>query len=191
MFDIAWSELALIGVVALVVIGPKDLPVALYTAGKWMRKARLLARDFQSHLDDMVRQAELEDLRKQAQKVAQFDLTAEVTKMVDPTDSVRQALEINPTASLTATEVRPAPTVAPEGTPEGTIETQPEAQSAEAELPAIGSPAMPLILPESTPEAAAEPVPVAPVAFREAAPTAPPPPHAEHAGADAPAPTKS
>ncbi|WP_100085358.1 Sec-independent protein translocase protein TatB, partial [Nitrospirillum viridazoti] len=84
MFDIAWSELALIGVVALVVIGPKDLPVALYTAGKWMRKARLLARDFQSHLDDMVRQAELEDLRKQAQKVAQFDLTAEVTKMGGP-----------------------------------------------------------------------------------------------------------
>ncbi|MEC4594889.1 MULTISPECIES: Sec-independent protein translocase protein TatB [Nitrospirillum] len=187
MFDIAWSELALIGVVALVVIGPKDLPVALYTAGKWMRKARLLARDFQSHLDDMVRQAELEDLRKQAQKVAQFDLTAEVTKMVDPTDSVRQALEINPTASLTATEVTPAPTAAPEGasegSPEGTIETQPKVEPAEAELPAIGSPAMPLILPESTPEAAAEPVPVAPVAA--------PAPHAEHAGADAPALTKS
>ncbi|MEA1652434.1 Sec-independent protein translocase protein TatB [Nitrospirillum sp. BR 11164] len=184
MFDIAWSELALIGVVALVVIGPKDLPVALYTAGKWMRKARLLARDFQSHLDDMVRQAELEDLRKQAQKVAQFDLTAEVTKMVDPTDSVRQALEINPTASLTATEVTPAPTAAPQETPggeapEGTLEAQPGAQPADAELPAIGSPAMPLILPESTSEAAAEPVPVAPA------------PHAEHAGADAPAPAKS
>ncbi|TWB23270.1 sec-independent protein translocase protein TatB [Nitrospirillum amazonense] len=183
MFDIAWSELALIGVVALVVIGPKDLPVALYTAGKWMRKARLLARDFQSHLDDMVRQAELEDLRKQAQKVAQFDLTAEVTKMVDPTDSVRQALEINPTASLTATEVTPAPTSAPDGTVEGSADAKP----AEPELPAIGSPAMPLILPESTPEAAAEPVPVAPAAM----PVATPAPHAEHAGADAPAPAKS
>ncbi|MDZ5648376.1 Sec-independent protein translocase protein TatB [Nitrospirillum sp. BR 11828] len=183
MFDIAWSELALIGVVALVVIGPKDLPVALYTAGKWMRKARLLARDFQSHLDDMVRQAELEDLRKQAQKVAQFDLTAEVTKMVDPTDSVRQALEINPTASLTATEVTSAPTAAPEF---GTVEDHPEVKSAESELPApelpaIGSPAMPLILPESTPEAAAEPVPVAP----------PPVTHADPAGAEAPVPTKS
>ncbi|MEE3622399.1 Sec-independent protein translocase protein TatB [Nitrospirillum sp. BR 11752] len=183
MFDIAWSELALIGVVALVVIGPKDLPVALYTAGKWMRKARLLARDFQSHLDDMVRQAELEDLRKQAQKVAQFDLTAEVTKMVDPTDSVRQALEINPTASLTATEVTPTPTAAPES---GTVEVHPEVKPAESELsapelPAIGSPAMPLILPESTPEAAAEPLPVAP----------PPVTHADPAGAEAPVPTKS
>ncbi|MDG3443874.1 Sec-independent protein translocase protein TatB [Nitrospirillum amazonense] len=179
MFDIAWSELALIGVVALVVIGPKDLPVALYTAGKWMRKARLLARDFQSHLDDMVRQAELEDLRKQAQKVAQFDLTAEVTKMVDPTDSVRQALEINPTASPTATEVTPAPTAAPEGA----VEMSADAKPAEPELPAIGSPAMPLILPESTPEAAVEPVPVTPAGA--------PAPHAEHAGADAPALTKS
>ncbi|TWB43830.1 Sec-independent protein translocase protein TatB [Nitrospirillum pindoramense] len=182
MFDIAWSELALIGVVALVVIGPKDLPVALYTAGKWMRKARLLARDFQSHLDDMVRQAELEDLRKQAQKVAQFDLTAEVTKMVDPTDSVRQALEINPTASLTATEVSPAPTTAPES---GTVEDHPEVKPAESglpapELPAIGSPAMPLILPETTPEAAAEPVPVTPL----------PVTHADPAGAEAPVPTK-
>ncbi|MBB6251367.1 sec-independent protein translocase protein TatB [Nitrospirillum iridis] len=191
MFDIAWSELALIGVVALVVIGPKDLPVALYTAGKWMRKARLLARDFQSHLDEMVRQAELEDLRKQAQKVAQFDLTAEVTKMVDPTDSVRQALEINPTASLTASEVTP-PTV------EAAVpvsETPVDAHPAEPELPAIGSPAMPLILPESTPDTAAEPVPVTPPQAGPVHHAAPPavPEHApsEHAGAEAPAQIKS
>ncbi|WP_049974288.1 Sec-independent protein translocase protein TatB [Azospirillum sp. B4] len=181
MFDIAWSELALIGVVALVVIGPKDLPVALYTAGKWMRKARLLARDFQSHLDDMVRQAELEDLRKQAQKVAQFDLTAEVTKMVDPNDSVRQALEINPTASLTATAVTPPPV--PEA-PVDTVEAPPEAAPAEAELPAIGSPAMPLIVPELSPVAAPEPVPVQPPAVAAAAPD-------HHAGAETPAHTPS
>ncbi|MDE1146212.1 MAG: Sec-independent protein translocase protein TatB [Azospirillaceae bacterium] len=177
MFDIAWSEFALIGVVALIVIGPKDLPVALYTAGKWMRKARLLARDFQSHLDEMVREAELDDLRKQAQKVAQFDLTAEVTKMVDPTDSVRQALEINPTTSPTPTEVKP-PEVAPAAEPAVVAETPAETP---AELPAIGSPAMPLILPESTPEAAAEAVPVSPAHA----------PIGESAGAEAPATTKS
>lgn len=93
MFDIAWSELALIGTVALVVIGPKDLPTALYTAGKWVRKARLMARDFQGHLDDMVREAELEELRRQAQKAAGFDVKAELAKAVDPDKSLMASLE--------------------------------------------------------------------------------------------------
>lgn len=92
MFDIAWSEFALIGLVALIVIGPKDLPAALYTAGKWMRKARLLARDFQSHIDDMVREAELEELRRQAAKATDFNLKAEVSKMVDPDQTLLSSL---------------------------------------------------------------------------------------------------
>jgi sec-independent protein translocase protein TatB len=65
MFDIAPTELLLVIVVALVVIGPKDLPKAMRFVGKWMGKARGMARHFRSGLDTMMREAELEELEKQ------------------------------------------------------------------------------------------------------------------------------
>ena len=64
MFDIAPSELLLVAVVALVVIGPKDLPKALRVAGYWVGKARGVARQFRSGFDAMVREAELEEMEK-------------------------------------------------------------------------------------------------------------------------------
>src|SRR5215470_4469986 len=64
MFDIGWSEMLIIGVVALVVIGPKELPGALKTFAFWMRQARKLAREFQAGVDDMIRQAELNEAKK-------------------------------------------------------------------------------------------------------------------------------
>jgi len=68
MFDFAWSELAVIAAVALVVIGPKDLPRVMRTVGIWMGKARAIAREFQSSLDQMMREAELEEMRKQVEQ---------------------------------------------------------------------------------------------------------------------------
>jgi sec-independent protein translocase protein TatB len=65
MFDIAPTELLLVVVVALVAIGPKDLPKAMRFVGKWMGKARGMARHFRSGLDTMMREAELEELEKQ------------------------------------------------------------------------------------------------------------------------------
>jgi sec-independent protein translocase protein TatB len=65
MFDVAPTELLLVVVVALVVIGPKDLPKAMRFVGKWMAKARGMARHFRSGLDTMMREAELEELEKQ------------------------------------------------------------------------------------------------------------------------------
>ena len=64
MFDIAPSELLLVAVVALVVIGPKDLPKALRVVGYWVGKARGVARQFRSGFDEMVREAELEEMEK-------------------------------------------------------------------------------------------------------------------------------
>ena len=65
MFDIAPMELLLVVVVALVVIGPKDLPRAMRHIGKWLGKARAVMRHFRTGLDAMVYEAELEDLEKQ------------------------------------------------------------------------------------------------------------------------------
>ena len=69
MFDIAWSELMLIGAVALVVIGPKDLPKAMRTVGQAVGKIRRMAGEFQGQFNDAMREAELHELKKQVEDV--------------------------------------------------------------------------------------------------------------------------
>ena len=64
MFDIGWQELFIVAVLALIVVGPKDLPKTIKTVMTWVRKARSMARDFQSGVDEMVREAELDEVKK-------------------------------------------------------------------------------------------------------------------------------
>ena len=64
MFDIGASELLLVVTVAIVVIGPKDLPFALRSAGRWIGKIRRVSGHFRSGIDTMIREAELEDMEK-------------------------------------------------------------------------------------------------------------------------------
>ena len=71
MFDISWSEFLLIGVVALIVIGPKELPAVMRTLGQWTRKVRSMAADFQNQFQEALREAEMADLKKQVDDVAQ------------------------------------------------------------------------------------------------------------------------
>jgi sec-independent protein translocase protein TatB len=68
MFDIGWTELLVIGVVALIVIGPRDLPAALHTFGKYVGKLRSMAREFQHGIDEIVHQQELRELQQSVQK---------------------------------------------------------------------------------------------------------------------------
>ncbi|MBP6819759.1 Sec-independent protein translocase protein TatB [Ferrovibrio sp. MS7] len=116
MFDIAWSELGVIAVVALVVIGPKDLPKVLRTVGQWTSKARSMAREFQSGIDDMVRESELDELRKSAKQVTDFSLENEIKKTVDPDGSLEKTLtadalpSYNDLVSPDGTLPAPAPT---------------------------------------------------------------------------------
>jgi sec-independent protein translocase protein TatB len=65
MFDIGWSELVVIGVVALIVIGPKELPAVLRAIGHWTTKIRRMAGEFQSQFQEAMREAEMSDLKKQ------------------------------------------------------------------------------------------------------------------------------
>lgn len=65
MFDLGWPELLVVAAVALIVIGPKDLPVAMRWVGRWVGKARAMTRHVRAGFDEMVRQAELEDMEKE------------------------------------------------------------------------------------------------------------------------------
>ena len=93
LLDFGWSELMLIGIVALVVIGPKDLPKALRVAGFWVRKARTLSREFQSSVEQMVREAELDEMRQELKKATEIDLDKEFRQAVDPTGSLAESLK--------------------------------------------------------------------------------------------------
>jgi len=88
MFDIGWSEMAIIAFVALIVIGPKDLPRTMKTVAHWMRKARSLTREFQSGIDEMVREAELEDARKALDATRGGNLKRTLSNAIDPDDEV-------------------------------------------------------------------------------------------------------
>ncbi len=81
MFDLGWGEILVIAVVAILVVGPKDLPRLMKGVGEWVAKARRMAAHFQSGVDEMIRQAELEDLRKDLNTIRR-DLRAPV--VMDP-----------------------------------------------------------------------------------------------------------
>ncbi|HZK90017.1 MAG TPA: Sec-independent protein translocase protein TatB [Stellaceae bacterium] len=83
-FDIGWPEFMVIGVVALLVIGPKDLPAALKVAGYWVRKARSLSREFHSSVEQMMREVELHEVQNELRKATDFDLDREFNKIIDP-----------------------------------------------------------------------------------------------------------
>ena len=89
MFDLGWSELAVVALVALIIVGPRELPEVLRTVGKWLRKARSMAREFQASVDDMVREAELDEARKTMEAARHLDVGKEIENSIDPTGSVK------------------------------------------------------------------------------------------------------
>ncbi len=132
MFDLAWSEIAVIGLVAVVVLGPKELPQAMRTMAKVLRKMRNLTSELQGHMNEIVREAELDEVRKSIQKISTTSLSQEISKAADPTGEIQASLNeavaplsdnvaatvatdglpIMPGASATVPE--PAPAAAPD-----------------------------------------------------------------------------
>jgi sec-independent protein translocase protein TatB len=88
MFGIDSPELLVIAVVALVVIGPKELPNLLRSWGKWMSQMRGMASEFRGHVDEMVRQSELDEVKKQLESAPGLDLQA-----LDPTKEIKSAIQ--------------------------------------------------------------------------------------------------
>ena len=95
MFDIGWSEMAIVLLVAIIVIGPRDLPRLARAIGRWTGKARAMAREFQRSLEDMAREAELEDLRKEIEGASRFNLDEKIRETVDPDRTLDRALDFS------------------------------------------------------------------------------------------------
>jgi sec-independent protein translocase protein TatB len=135
MFDLSWSEIMVIAVAAIIFIGPKELPTFLRLIGRWTAKARSMAREFQGHVDDMVREAELDEVRQQVEK-AGSDISRDIEKTVDPKGEVTSALAapdlsgspMDPTPPATASLPAPAPEPPPQlETPPPSPQPEPEA----------------------------------------------------------------
>ena len=124
MFDISWGKLVIIGVVALLVIGPKELPGVLRMVGQWMGKARRMASDFQGQFNEAMREAEMADIKKS------FDEASAAAKDLSPTNlltSLSKDVETSINPPVTPTTPEPP-------TPETFVE-------AEAHAAATGTPA--------------------------------------------------
>jgi sec-independent protein translocase protein TatB len=195
MFDIGWSEIAVIAVVALIAIGPKELPGVLRMVGQWIGKARRMASEFQGQFQEAMREAEMADLKKSFDEVReaasgfkggklmtslQKDVTSALRiddpeKPMDPqaAPSVDAAV---PDAAATSTET-PADA---EATSNDAPATSSDAQATSSDAPVIPTtPEAPT--PETFAEATAHEAVTEPLAITPEIPPEPAPPHAEPA----------
>ena len=138
MFDIGWQELILIGIVALVAIGPKDLPAAMRTLARLASRGRALSREFQSGLAEVMREAELDEFKR---KVGRVDLGKVVKDEIDPTGTLAADFDPADFARRLKEEVeagppkrRSDPTTAPTTAPTAA----PAADGAATAAPAVG-----------------------------------------------------
>jgi len=92
MLDIGWPELLIVALVTIIVVGPKELPRVLRTVTQMVRKIRSMASEFQSSLDDLAREAELDDLKKDIEKAATTDFAGELEHEIDPTGEVSKSM---------------------------------------------------------------------------------------------------
>lgn len=106
MFDIGWQELFIIAVVALVVVGPKELPRVLRAVTLGIRKIRSMASDFQNSIDELARESELQDIRRDLERAATIDFEKQIEDAVDPTGEVsRSVRELQGTVASTGEEL--------------------------------------------------------------------------------------
>ena len=178
MFDIGWGELLVIGIVALIAIGPKELPTVLRSLGQWMGKIKRMANEFQGQFQEALREAEVADLKKQAEELGSsltdatnYDPLADIdndgvygTSEADKSETTATATSAHEQSEAAGAVASAEPAAAAEAAELASAE-------GEAELPPIDVP-----LPEAP----------APVTEKDFAPAEPPPPkEAEQAGGKA------
>lgn len=92
MLDIGWVELSIIAMITILVVGPKEIPRVLRTVTQVVRKVRSMASEFQSGIDELAREAELDDLKKDIEKTASKDLAGDLENTIDPTGEVTESV---------------------------------------------------------------------------------------------------
>src|SRR2546423_13315516 len=140
MFDISWGKLVIIGVVALIAIGPKELPAVLRTVGQYMGKIRRMASEFQGQFQEAMREAEMADLKKSVDEMT--DVAKGFTDF-DPLASVKKEVDSFAADPLATT---PSASASPEAAAPGT----PAPMSSDATIPQ-SSPAIPPEVPQPQP----------------------------------------
>jgi sec-independent protein translocase protein TatB len=153
MFDFSWSEIMVIGIVALIAIGPKDMPVAIRAITRVLKKMRRMAGEFQGHVDEMMREADLQDVQSTFRDLRGMNLKNTLNKFVDPDGSVGRAMT-DPFAE------RPVPPVTPPTSPKRVWGEQPERYVPPVAVPTASGPA-----PAFIPPGAAAPAPIQPPSF--------------------------
>ena len=123
MFDFAGSEIAILGAVALVLIGPREMPVAIRIVARMLKKVRRIAGEFQQHVDQMVREADLGDVQSTFRDLSSMNLKQIIADAVDHDGSLSRAFDeplvqdqTPPPASEAATRRSP-PTAQPQDGP--------------------------------------------------------------------------
>jgi len=136
MFNFGWGELIVIGMVALIAIGPKELPTVLRTLGQWIGKVRRMANEFQGQFQEALREAEFADLKKQADdlssavgELTHIDPLADVHKDVERAFEETPAADATPPAAPAVDTARPPPAALPEPLPQIAVPL-PEASAA-------------------------------------------------------------
>ncbi|MEQ8586093.1 MAG: Sec-independent protein translocase protein TatB [Thalassobaculaceae bacterium] len=93
MFDLGWQEFLLVAIITVIVVGPKDLPRVVRSVSQFVRKARSMAREFQSSLEEVAREAELDDVRREVQSMSKDGIGKSIEKQIDPDGSMRESVE--------------------------------------------------------------------------------------------------
>ena len=95
MFDIGWTEITFILIVTIIVIGPKELPRVLRTVGQWIGKAKSMTSEFRGHVDDMIRDTELDEVKKQIDSAGSFDPNSTLEDAIDPDGEIKSAFDFS------------------------------------------------------------------------------------------------
>ncbi len=93
MLDIGWTELLAIAILTILVVGPKDLPRVLRTVGKLMAKTRAITREFQNSLDDMARQSDLDEIKREIDSTT-YNSIGKLGELVDPSGTEKKTFDI-------------------------------------------------------------------------------------------------
>ena len=170
MFEVGWSEMLVIAIVMIVVVGPKDLPNMLRTMGRMTTKLRGMAGDFQRQFNEALKEAELEDVKKSVDSLRSLNPMTEIRKQLNPfeqaaadvrsgldqafkpkpaapaapaavTDAAQPPAPETPSAASVAPETPPAASAAPEAPPAATGAAQPPAAPATSAASAHAKPA--------------------------------------------------